>query len=423
LIHYILIERKHNSPYKWRRLPKVMVRSSADDICSGLEEDAKDNLGYRPGDKSCIRYFKLKGKPRDARTQDNIKNEFESINNGDALNEVAEQVDQYSTFSSIGIEDGVATNEVHLIVAVSRSGLDPTDVKAPDTQILFHMRVELFDQKWPGVVIRAAKVAEITIENLIPNQILDSESEASATPKIVEALVNRLRGALRFNSTKVTVANLQSSTIHAPLSKKSDSQDTIANSEDALDISWEVTAHLTLITAYGEAVAFKNLFVSERDMESMFFHFFSRYVSKRHPAMTCSSRGSWPISVIVKTDGEEPTYRRWTPLSDFSISYNGIPRLVVEVCSDRHGIKDHHRMFVQGAGVVRLINYMLQGKTFILPCIYIHATAAQCYFLYEKDDKKVYNKKSPVRPLLHGTAIRFYPGSLSTCGMDSRRCA
>jgi len=66
---------------------------------------------------------------------------------------------------------------------------------------------------------------------------------------------------------------------------------------------------------------------------------------------------------------------------------------VVEVCSDRHGIKDHHRMFVQGAGVVRLINYMLQGKTFILPCIYIHATAAQCYFLYEKDDKKVYNKK------------------------------
>lgn len=52
--------------------------------------------------------------------QDNIKNEFESVNNGDALIEVAEQVDQYSTFSSIGIEDGVATNEVHLIVAGAR---------------------------------------------------------------------------------------------------------------------------------------------------------------------------------------------------------------------------------------------------------------------------------------------------------------
>lgn len=53
------------------------------------------------------------------------------------------------------------------------------------------------------MVIRADKVAEITIEDLLPNQIHDSESDASATPEIVEALVNRLRGALRFNGTKV----------------------------------------------------------------------------------------------------------------------------------------------------------------------------------------------------------------------------
>lgn len=66
LIHYILLERKHNSPYKWRCLAKVMVQSSADVICSGLEEDAKDNLGYCLGDKSCIRYFKVSGIARRA---------------------------------------------------------------------------------------------------------------------------------------------------------------------------------------------------------------------------------------------------------------------------------------------------------------------------------------------------------------------
>ncbi len=106
------------------------------------------------------------------------------------------------------------------------------------------------------------------------------------------------------------------------------------------------------------------------------------------------SRGSWPISVIVKSGGEEPTYRRWTPLGDFSVSYYGIPRLVVEVCSDRYEIKDRHRMFVQGASVVRLVNHMLEGKTFILPSIYIHATVAHCCFLYEKDDKKVSDRSA-----------------------------
>ncbi len=93
--------------------------------------------------------------------------------------------------------------------------------------------------------------------------------------------------------------------------------------------------------------------------------------------------------VEIRGELEDRKFRRWTPVSDFSVSLNTIPHIIAEVCSDEVGRKDRRRMLVQGASVVRLVNCIRDTKEFILLAIYFLKTEAVCYFLYEGKYTKV----------------------------------
>lgn len=83
---------------------------------------------------------------------------------------------------------------------------------------------------------------------------------------------------------------------------------------------------------------------------------------------------------------------RYAPQSDFSICVHEFPRLVVEVCSDPAGSKDHWRMLVYGASIVRLANHILEegeAQDFVLVAIYMNDTRAEFHLYQEHGTSKV----------------------------------
>ncbi len=89
------------------------------------------------------------------------------------------------------------------------------------------------------------------------------------------------------------------------------------------------------------------------------------------------SNESWPVSLILQTpDGSFP----YTPRSDFHITVNEFPVLLLEVGSDPDN-SDQRRMQLQAACLVRLGNALNQHESldFFIKGIYIDSN----YHAYE----------------------------------------
>ena len=99
-------------------------------------------------------------------------------------------------------------------------------------------------------------------------------------------------------------------------------------------------------------------------------------------------RGSaWPFSLVLQLGDERRTY---TPQSDFLITKNLLPRLVVEVkpTPPKSPLYDLYRMLAQGASVVRFANTFIKAysrdKKFTLVAVFIRPSGtAERYLLFQ----------------------------------------
>ncbi|KLO08979.1 kinase-like protein [Schizopora paradoxa] len=96
----------------------------------------------------------------------------------------------------------------------------------------------------------------------------------------------------------------------------------------------------------------------------------------------------FPFPMLVYLPNTK-VYTKWTPRCDFAVMLNNIPRLVLEVSSQRN-CADRLRMMVYGGIVVRLANSILKShgreKKFVLMAIYMVKKDAECYLLYQPTD-------------------------------------
>lgn len=91
-------------------------------------------------------------------------------------------------------------------------------------------------------------------------------------------------------------------------------------------------------------------------------------------ALICFSGTAWSLNLVVKvTDGQGHSLSAYTPRSDFFITINRLPHLLLEVCSDQSMGRDRRRMLLQASCLVRLGNALLADKlpTFFVKAIYI----------------------------------------------------
>ena len=95
----------------------------------------------------------------------------------------------------------------------------------------------------------------------------------------------------------------------------------------------------------------------------------------------------WPFPLVVKVLNTSCTY---TPMSDFLVTKDLLPRLLIEVNSTSQDKppQDRHRMLVQGASVVRFANHFIDAysvdKKFTLVAIYMRADGvADRYLLFQ----------------------------------------
>ena len=109
----------------------------------------------------------------------------------------------------------------------------------------------------------------------------------------------------------------------------------------------------------------------------------------------------WPFPLIMKAEampgGSE--IRSYLPRSDFSLSYRGLPRVLVVVNSTAVSASgrtppDLVRMLLCGASVVRFANGFMdpfkQHKDFVLAAIYIPQSAfVKWHTLYQKKGQEV----------------------------------
>jgi len=344
--------------------------------------------------------YMLKEKPWDASSSDNVEQELESIGNFNALEDVAKGLNPSSTFSSIGVDPGLESDEVRLLVVVIGRQHISFNENASDEvlniQKVFHARVIRFKTAYPGIIIEAETAGQISFNDVIRNKIF----EASQTPEFVSTFIDKVQSALFYDGVEITVANLDLDSrfkgVSSPLLQSHDSQDTGANLEEGVgktpnNTCPEVLSHLAYVTGFEKPMKFPNSYITQRDADGLFFYRLSRYLlSPEKIGLSSSLQGSWDIPMIVEIRGEheDRKFRRWTPVSDFSVSLNSIPHIIAEVCSDKVGRKDRRRMLVQGASVVRLVNDIRDTKEFILLAIYFLKTEAECYFLYEEKNTK-----------------------------------
>ncbi|KAF8264019.1 hypothetical protein EI94DRAFT_1703549 [Lactarius quietus] len=99
------------------------------------------------------------------------------------------------------------------------------------------------------------------------------------------------------------------------------------------------------------------------------------------------SGGTWPISLVMKASEEGDRLSKYNPWSNFFITINGFPHLLLEVGLDREKKRDHLQMLLQASCLVCLGNALLQCKTpsFFIKTIYIdHDYVAVEHTLYQK---------------------------------------
>jgi hypothetical protein len=80
---------------------------------------------------------------------------------------------------------------------------------------------------------------------------------------------------------------------------------------------------------------------------------------------------AWSLNLVV--DVTQDDLKAYTPRSDFFISINDFPHLLLEVCSDKLKGRDRNRMLLQASCLVRLGNALLADElsTFFVKAIYI----------------------------------------------------
>lgn len=111
----------------------------------------------------------------------------------------------------------------------------------------------------------------------------------------------------------------------------------------------------------------------------------------------CSGMNQWPWNLVFKVDGETELYS-YTPKSDVSWWKRGFPRLLVEIHSS--GSTDNIRLFLQGAGIVRLANLESEGhdeknaNTFVLVVQYVDKNfRGYRYLFFQNEGEKVCRRR------------------------------
>jgi hypothetical protein len=102
-------------------------------------------------------------------------------------------------------------------------------------------------------------------------------------------------------------------------------------------------------------------------------------------ALTISSEGHWPFSLVGQVDEEKYSY---SPRSDLLFSLGGYPRILVELCSDHTHESDRARLILQAGVLVRVMNSIKpkNKQSFIAVAIYVNSlSVAERYFIYQPD--------------------------------------
>lgn len=113
--------------------------------------------------------------------------------------------------------------------------------------------------------------------------------------------------------------------------------------------------------------------------------------------LTSSREAVWPLKFVADitedTATERESFCSYQPKSDYLFSYNDVPRISVEVCSDATNESDRYRLLLQSALLVRTINAIQHaGNSFVAIGIYItRGLSADWYLVYQpsKDDNQV----------------------------------
>ena len=97
--------------------------------------------------------------------------------------------------------------------------------------------------------------------------------------------------------------------------------------------------------------------------------FVSGPISSFDPELdTLHSRQPWPIPVVIEADHRD--LYQYTLSSDFSVTMNGFPVLILEVCSDPINMLNKNRMQLQASCLVRLGNALYKEQHFVIRAIY-----------------------------------------------------
>lgn len=111
----------------------------------------------------------------------------------------------------------------------------------------------------------------------------------------------------------------------------------------------------------------------------------------RSHELTTIIRGTepWPFRLIVQVADAYYTYR---PKSDFLLLMNSLPCLIVEANSTSSGPpRDHYRILLQGASIVRFANSFINAystdNSFILVAVFVEASGrVDRYLMFQFDD-------------------------------------
>jgi hypothetical protein len=106
----------------------------------------------------------------------------------------------------------------------------------------------------------------------------------------------------------------------------------------------------------------------------------------------CFSCTDWPLKLLVHVHSENKNYS-YTPRSDFHLSVDGLPYLIVEVQSEQNG-SDRYRMLLQAACLARLGNGLNPNKDnafpFIVTALYIESSGRmERYLVFSPDNEEV----------------------------------
>lgn len=107
--------------------------------------------------------------------------------------------------------------------------------------------------------------------------------------------------------------------------------------------------------------------------------------------LTTITRGTepWPFRLIAQVADAYYTYR---PKSDFLLPMNSLPCLIVEANSTPSGPpRDHYRVLLQGASIVRFANSFINAystdNSFILVAVFVEASGrVDRYLMFQFDD-------------------------------------